>query len=79
MHNETINQQLLEIKCVYCVVVLIYVELHTIHTGGVGTNDGENSGNKIARFTGHSRDYTLYRVDTTTVGSQSTHYNGYIV
>ena len=42
------------------------------------TTDGEYSGNKISRFTGHFREYTLYRVHTTTGGSQSTHYNDYI-
>ena len=36
------------------------------------------TGNKISSFTGHFREYTLYRVHTTTGGSQSTHYNDYI-
>ena len=44
----------------------------------MGTTDGEYSGNKISRFTGYFKEHTLYRVHTTTIGSQSTHYNDYI-
>ena len=33
---------------------------------------------QVTRFTGHFREYTLYRVHTTTVGSESTQYNNYI-